>query len=515
MLSSPPTASTTVLITADQCSRRNTALVGCDLASTVVVMIESLLELRRPRLHKRKIVLLLSVMRHFAADLERAGWTVDYYREQESVQAAFAQHVARFRPMHVRMMQQSEWGQTEAWCAIARTAGLATDVTPHCNFISTPADFDALQKTPSSRVTLDIFYRRMRQTTGLLMDGTHPAGGAWNYDADNRKPPRAGLRFTPAPRFEPDAITADVIATVEQRFAAHPGLVGDFAIAVTYADASTLLEHFCTQRLRTFGPWQDAMLAGERTMSHSLLSAAINTGLLHPLEVCARAESAYRDGTAPLASVEGFIRQIIGWREYIWRVYWKMMPAYRERNALEANLPLPAFYWTGETNMSCMRDALAHVRETAYAHHILRLMVLGNFALIAGCDPVATNDWFWAMFIDGYDWVMVPNVIGMALHADGGYVGTKPYAASANYINTMSNYCGTCRYDRKAIDTDDACPFNALYWDFIARNEARFERNPRMSVIVRNWQRRAPTWQAAVREKAERTREALRSGGDI
>jgi deoxyribodipyrimidine photolyase-related protein len=192
-----------------------------------------------------------------------------------------------------------------------------------------------------------------------------------------------------------------------------------------------------------------------------------------------------------------------------------MRPASRERNALAADLPLPSFYWTGATKMACMRDALAHVRETAYAHHILRLMVLGNFALIAGCDPVETNDWFWAMFIDGYDWVMVPNVIGMALHADGGYVGTKPYAASANYINTMSNYCGSCHYERKAIDTDDACPFNGLYWDFVARNETRFEHNPRMSVIVRNWQRRSPAWRAAVRAKAHRTREALRSGADV
>ncbi len=509
------TAPTTIWITADQCSARNLALLAGDRATTVILMIESLDALRRPPFHKRKLVLLLAVMRHFAADLERAGWTVDYYREHDDRGAAFAQHVARFAPRAVVMMQQSEWGHTEALCAIVRAAGLDVDVVPHVNFVSHAADFNALQKTPTARVTMDIFYRRMRAKTGLLMDGGKPAGDAWNYDAANREPPVAGLRFAAVPRFEPDRITADVIALVERRFAEHPGIIGDFALAVTRADALTLLETFCSQRLDTFGPWQDAMVSGERTMSHSLLSAAINTGLLHPLEVCERAQAAYRDGSARLASVEGFIRQIIGWREYIWRVYWKMMPTYRERNALGADLPLPAFYWTGQTRMACLHEAVAHVRETAYAHHILRLMILGNFALIAGCDPVETNDWFWAMFIDGYDWVMVPNVIGMSLHADGGYVGTKPYAASANYIHKMSNYCASCPYDRKGVDADDACPFNALYWDFVARHEARFERNPRMSVIVRNWQRRPTAWQRAVRAKAARTRETLRSGGAI
>jgi deoxyribodipyrimidine photolyase-related protein len=504
--------STTIWIAADQCTPRNSALVGVDRGAAVVLMIESVVRASPRSEHKRKLVLVYAVMRHFAADLRAAGWTIDYYAEHDALESALASHVERLRPARLRMMQQSEWGITEAMTAAARAAGLDVEVTPHANFVSEPADFDGLAKTDSARVTLDIFYRAMRRKTGLLMDGGQPAGGAWNFDAKNRKRPQPGLRFAPVPSFEPDAITRDVIAFVERRFADHPGVVGDFRLAVTRRDALAALEHFCAQRLDTFGPWQDAMIAGERNMSHSLLSAYINTGLLHPLEVCARAELAYRDGTARLESVEGFIRQVIGWREYVWRVYWKMMPAYRERNALGAHLPLPAFYWTGETDLFCLREALAHVRETAYAHHILRLMVLGNFALLAGCDPIETNDWFWAMFIDGYDWVMVPNVIGMALHADGGYVGTKPYCASANYINTMSDYCKRCRYDQKSIVTDDACPFNALYWDFIARNEARFSRNTRMAVIVRNWQRRPESWRAAVRAKAQRITEALSRG---
>jgi deoxyribodipyrimidine photolyase-related protein len=254
------------------------------------------------------------------------------------------------------------------------------------------------------------------------------------------------------------------------------------------------------------------MIAGERELSHAHLAYAINVGLLHPLEVAERAERAYRDGSAPLASVEGFVRQIIGWREYIWRVYWKRMPSYRARNALDATLPLPRLFRDGTTAMHCLADVLESVRATGYAHHIQRLMILGNFALLAGVDPVATNDWFWSMFIDAYDWVMVPNVVGMALHADGGEVGTKPYAASANYINRMSNYCASCRYDPKRTTGEDACPFNALYWDFIDRNAPRFVRNPRMAVIVRSWMKRDADEARAIRERAVAVRARLSDG---
>jgi deoxyribodipyrimidine photolyase-related protein len=503
---------TTIWIAADQCTSRNSALAEVDPKAAVIVMIESIAQARKPAYHQRKLVLTFAVMRHFAVDLRAAGWNVDYYAEHAEASDAFARHVERYAPDHVRLMQQSEWGVTEAMCAIAAAAGLRVTVTSHVNFVSAAADLDSLGKTASARVTMDVFYRHMRRKTGLLMDGREPAGGNWNYDAENRERPQAGLSFAPVPRFEPDAITRDVIAMVERRFGDHPGTIGDFCLAVGRHEALSLLEHFCTQRLDTYGPWQDAMVTGNPTMSHSLLSAAINTGLLDPLEVCERAELAYRNGTARLQSVEGFIRQIIGWREYIWRVYWKLMPAYRERNALGADLPLPEFYWTGQTQMFCLRTALETVRETAYAHHIVRLMVLGNFALLAGFDPIETNDWFWAMFIDGYDWVMVPNVIGMSLHADGGYVGTKPYCASANYINKMSNYCGSCRYDHKAVETDDGCPFNALYWDFLARNEARFSHNHRMAMMLRNWQRRPGSERAAIRVRAARIREALRRG---
>jgi deoxyribodipyrimidine photolyase-related protein len=400
-------------------------------------------------------------------------------------------------------------------CAIAERHGCRVTVTPHANFISTAEDYDRLLTRDDARVTMETFYRSMRRATGLLMDGGAPAGGAWNFDAENRRPPERGRRFPAVPRYEPDAITREAIALVERRFPDNPGTIGDFALAVRRADALHALDAFVAERLPTFGPWQDAMVAGEGEMSHAHLAYAINVGLLHPLEVARRAERAYRAGRVPLASAEGFIRQVIGWREYVWRVYWKRMPAYRERNALGATAALPAFFHTGETAMFCLADVLTAVRATGYAHHIQRLMILGNFALIAGLEPVAVNDWFWAMFVDGYDWVMVPNVIGMALHADGGEVGTKPYAASANYINRMSDYCGRCRYDPKQTTTPDACPFNALYWDFVDRNAGRFARNPRMAVIVRSWAGRDPATQSAVRRRAAELLDRFGSGESV
>ncbi|BDE07308.1 (6-4) photolyase [Vulcanimicrobium alpinum] len=495
---------------------RNSALAGADPARSIVLMIESVARGAMLPYHKRKLVLIYAVMRHFAEDLRAAGWRVDYRAEQPDFAQAFAAHVAVSAPSRLRIEEQSEWGMTERLCALAHEHGLPVDVTPPSNVVSEPEDYDRLLRGDGARVTMETFYRAMRVKTGVLMDGAEPAGGRWNFDRENRSPPpKTGLRFAPRATFPPDAITRGAIATVETHFGDHPGDIGDWDLPVTRTDALAMLDDFCERRLDTFGPWQDAMVAGERAMSHSLLSAAINVGLLHPLEVVERAELAFRSGRARLASVEGFVRQVLGWREFVWRTYRCWMPEYKERNALGADLPLPAFYRDGQTRMFCMREAVSHVRETAYAHHILRLMVLGNFALIAGVVPREAHDWFHAMFVDGYDWVMAPNAIGMALHADGGLVGTKPYAASANYIAKMSNYCGRCRYDPKQATGEDACPFNALYWDFIARNERRFAANHRMRVIVRAWAGRPAAWRVAVRERARLLRERMRAGAPV
>ncbi len=504
---------TTVWITGDQCTPHNSALRGLDASRTVVLMIESLAHARRLPFHKRKLVLIFAAMRGFADDLRSAGWTVDYYEERDNDEAPLAEHVARYGPRRIRTMMQSEFGVDARLRALADVHECAFETTEHANFVSTAAEFERLFARGQKRVTMETFYRKMRVKTGILMDGDVPAGGAWNFDAENRRPPKRGMRFPPEPHVPLGNHASDAIALVEKRFANNPGEIGNFDVPVTRAGALAYADDFFRNRLADFGPYEDAMLAGEARLYHSRLSAAINVGLLHPLELCERAERAYRAGAVPLASAEGFVRQLIGWREFVWQSYWRTMPEYRTRNALGADLPLPAFYIDGETDMACQRDAHRTVRELGWAHHIVRLMVLGNFALLAGVEPQTVTDWFWYMFVDGYDWVMVPNVIGMTLHADGGLIGTKPYAASANYIDKMSDYCGGCPYDRRKTTGDAACPYNALYWDFIARNERRFASNPRMALVVRNWASRDATVKAAIRERADTLRATLRAGG--
>jgi deoxyribodipyrimidine photolyase-related protein len=482
---------------------QNSALVDCDKKNTTVLMIESIARAKQRPYHKRKLVLIYSVMRHYAAELKKSGWHVDYCEERDNFEDALKEHIEERKPANFRMMEQSEFGVTEKM--IKNLGGIPCDVTPQTQFISSAEDFESLHKTPESRITMETFYHKMRMKTGLLMDGKEPFGGSWNYDKENRQPAGKALHFQKPISSPADKVTADVIEMVNRHFSSHPGTVSKstWNLAVTRADALREAEDFFENRLDLFGPYQDAMVTGEVSMNHSMLSAYINVGLLHPLELAREAESRYLKGTARLASVEGFIRQLIGWREYIWRVYWRLMPEYRKRNSLLAKNSLPQFFWTGDTDMNCMREALSHVREFAYAHHILRLMVLGNFSMLAALEPVEVNDWFWAMFIDGYDWVMVPNVIGMVLHADGGYVGTKPYAASANYINKMSDYCKKCKYNAKAVVGKDACPFNSLYWDFLARNYKKFENNHRMVMMMRNLTGKSEEQIAEIRDQAK------------
>ncbi len=506
---------TTVWITGDQCSPWNSALAGLDKRRTTVLFVESMARSASLPYHKRKLVLIFAAMRGFAGDLGAAGWRIDYRAEEESYESPLADHIARYAPERFRMMTQSEFGLDDRLRAAIARYGLETDITPHAHFVSTADEFAELFSRGQSRVTMETFYRKMRRKTGLLMDGVEPAGGAWNFDAENRRPPSKGMRFPESPTIPLRDNVRDAIELVERRFPDHPGEIGAFDIPTTRADALAYADDFFEHRLANFGPYEDAMLAREDRLYHSRLSAPINVGLLHPLELCERAEAAYRAGRAPLASVEGFVRQLIGWREFVWQTYWRLMPEYRTRNALGADLPVPRFYHDGDTDMACQREAHRTVRELGWAHHIVRLMILGNFALIAGIDPQAMTDWFWYMFVDGYDWVMVPNVIGMTLHADGGFVGTKPYAASANYINRMSDYCGGCRYDPKKTTGDDACPYNALYWDFIDRNERRFANNTRMSLPLRNWAGRSDDAKTAIRDRAAHLRTSLRAGARI
>ncbi len=478
-------------------------------------MIESLARSRERRYHKRKLALVFAAMRGFADDLRAAGWSVDYYSEREDFETPLAEHIAQYRPAGFAMMAQSEYGVTQRMVTAVAAHGVQCDVLPHGNFVSAPEDFARFFIGGRQRVTMEHFYRWMRRKTGLLMDGDEPAGGIWNCDRQNRRPPPRNLRPPKEPTVPLRPRAREAIALVERHFAGNPGTLADFDIPTTRADALEYANDFFANRLKDFGAYEDAMLRGERRLYHSRLSASLNIGLLHPLELCERAELAYRTGTAPLQSVEGFVRQLIGWREFVWQTYWRLMPEYRARNALAAHAPVPAAYDDGLTDMLCIREAMRSTLELGWAHHILRLMVLGNFALLVGVEPQAMTDWFWEMFVDGYDWVMVPNVVGMALHADGGFVGTKPYAAAANYINRMSDYCGACRYDPKRTVAADACPYNALYWDFLGRHEKRFEGNPRMQLTLRAWRAKDEPWRSGVRERARMLRETLADGGRL
>ena len=336
---------------------------------------------------------------------------------------------------------------------------------------------------------MEFFYREMRRKLGILMDGGQPLGGRWNFDSENRRPPASGLLIPQPHMVEPDDITREVLALVASRFPDNFGDLEPFHFAVTRRDALEALELFITERLAEFGDYQDAMLSGQPWMYHSHISMYLNCGLLEPLECVEAAEQAYREGLAPLNAVEGFIRQLIGWREFVRGIYWLRMPQYRELNALNATRRLPWFYWDGNTEMNCLRQCVTETRQHAYAHHIQRLMVLGNFALLAGIHPHDVNEWFLVVYADAYEWVELPNVTGMSQFADGGFLGSKPYASSGSYIKRMSDYCRSCRYDVKQRTGEDACPFNYLYWDFLERHRSLLSANPRMAMMYRTWDR--------------------------
>ena len=504
---------TLIPILGDQLSGRLAALRDVDPGTAIILMMEVATEATYVKHHPKKITLILSAMRHFAASLQANGWHVDYVQLDDpgntgsftgEVERALTRHAAE----HIRVVEAGEWRvqqMLESWQA---RFGCPVEILPDDRFICSIADFKRWAKGRRTLV-MEFFYRDMRRGTGLLMDGDQPEGGRWNFDTENRKVPPHGLNYPGPERFEPDAITRDVIALVQQRFGTHFGALEPFGFPVTRAQAKLALKHFVENALSGFGDFQDAMLTEQDYLYHSAVSPALNCGLLTPKEVCAAAEAAYRAGNAPLNAVEGFIRQIIGWREYVRGVYWLEMPGMADANALGATRPLPEFYWTGETDMRCLARAVDQTRRNAYAHHIQRLMVLGNFAMLAGIDPKAIDAWFLVVYADAYQWVELPNVIGMSQYADGGRLGSKPYAAGGAYISRMSDYCAACRYDVKAKTGPNACPFNALYWDFLARHEARFRSNRRMGNMYATWDRMSDTQRAAYRASARVFLESL------
>ena len=476
-----------ILVLGDQLSMGVAALRHADKAGDVVVMAEVMAEGTYVPHHPQKIALFLSAMRHFAADLARDGWTVAYTKlddpeNSQSIGGELVRRAAEHGAVEVLATRPGEWR------LIAALDDLPLTVTQHSDdrFICSEAEFAAWAEG-RKQLRMEWFYREMRRKTGLLMDGDQPAGGQWNFDHDNRKPAKADL-LRPRPlRFAPDAETEAVLALVEARFPKHFGALRPFGWAVTREDALTALAHFIDQSLPRFGDEQDAMLTNDPVLSHSLLSPYLNLGLLDPAEVCKAAQAAWQSGRAPLNAVEGFVRQIIGWREFMRGVYLREGPDYTARNTLQAQRALPDLYWGKPTKMACLSHAVAQTRDMSYAHHIQRLMVTGNFAMLAGIYPGAVHEWYLSVYIDALEWVEAPNTIGMSQFADGGVVGSKPYAASGAYIDRMSDYCGDCAYRVKEKTGPRACPFNLLYWDFLIRHRARFEGNPRMAQMYRTW----------------------------
>ena len=497
---------TLVPILGDQLTLTIASLRGLDPAGTVVLMMEVADETTYVRHHRQKIAFILSAMRHHADALRAAGWHVDYVRLDDpdnsgSFTGEVARAIARHAPDRIVVTEAGEWRVAAMLDSWATLFGLPVAIRRDDRFIASHAEFEEWAES-RRELTMEFFYREMRARTGLLMDGGNPEGGRWNFDTENRKPAERDLLMPRPLSFAPDAVTHDVLALVAERFPDHPGALDGFAYAVTATDAAAQADAFFADALPRFGDFEDAMLTGERFLWHSILSPYINAGLLDPLDLCRRAEAEYDAGRAPLNSVEGYIRQIIGWREYMRGIYWREGPDYAQRNFLGATRQLPAFYWTGETDMHCMAEALGQTLATAHAHHIQRLMVTGNFALLIGADPYQVHLWYLEVYIDAYEWVELPNTLGMSQFGDGGLLGSKPYAASGAYINRMSDYCRHCRYDVKQRVGPDACPFNALYWDFMVRNEDKLGRNRRLAMPYRNWRRMDAATQDAIRAQA-------------
>ncbi|OJF94369.1 cryptochrome/photolyase family protein [Pararhizobium antarcticum] len=497
-----------IFILGDQLSPSISSLKDASPGRDVILLCEVADETRYVRHHKKKIAFLFSAMRHFAEEMRQAGFQVDYIRLDDpantgSFTGELERAAARHAVERVCVTEPGEWRVAEMMKGWAARLGIPVEIREDTRFLCSRAAFSAWAEG-RKQMRMEYFYRDMRRKSGLLMRGDAPEGGRWNYDADNRKPAVPDLFAEGHAGFSPDATTGRVLELVAARFADHFGSLEDFRFAVTRADAEMALDHFIEHHLALFGDYQDAMLSADPFLHHSLLSAYINVGLLDPLVVCRRVERAYLEGKAPLNCVEGFIRQIIGWREYVRGVYWLKMPDYAQANFFENDRPLPDFYWTAETDLNCLKTVISETRDNAYAHHIQRLMITGNFAMLAGVRPADIHRWYLEVYVDAFEWVELPNVIGMSQFADGGFLGSKPYAAGGNYIGRMSDYCETCRYDVKKKTGEGACPFNALYWDFLDRNAQRLRGNPRLGPVYSTWDRMGGAQKEDTRASAAR-----------
>ncbi|RFP77338.1 cryptochrome/photolyase family protein [Hydrogenophaga borbori] len=491
-----------VVVLGDQLDPQSSAFDGFDATRDRVWMCEAAEESTHVWSSQQRIVQFLAAMRHFAAALRERGLPIDYQTLREGGLAdALGEAVARWRPQRVRLTWPGDWRVLQALRLAVGDTPL--DLLEDRHFFCSTERF-ARHARGRRSLRLESFYREMRREHGVLMDGDGPCGGVWNLDGENRAAFGAqGPGFLPPPaRFEPDALTAEVIALVRARFGDHPGQAEPFGWPVTRAQALQAMRQFIDERLAHFGHWQDAMWGGEPWLYHAQLSAALNLKLLHPRELVAAAEGAWRAGRVPLASAEGFIRQILGWREYVRGVYWLKMPAYADHNALDARRALPAWYWSGDTPMRCLSDAIGQTLRHGYAHHIQRLMVTGLFALLYGVEPKQVHAWYLSVYVDAVEWVELPNTLGMSQYADGGLLASKPYIATGRYIERMSDHCRGCRFDPGQRTGERACPFTTLYWDFLVRHAARFAAHPRLAPQLRHLDRIGPEERAAIAARA-------------
>lgn len=501
-----------VLVLGDQLWLGNPALADFDATHDAVLMIEAHSEGTAVWSHKARIALFLSAMRHFCNEVHRQGWRYHYVALDDGTRTlSFADHlreaIQRLKPEIVQVCEPGEWRMLETVQNTASACDVPLQVLPDTHFMCSREQF-ARWASGRKELRMEYFYREMRRQHGVLVQGrgktAEPEGGQWNFDAENRQGyPKTGPGDIPPPAlFAPDRVTTEVLALVAKHFPDHPGSLDHFVWPVTRAQGLEALQRFVDARLEHFGPHQDAMWTGTPWGWHGIISVALNLHLIDPREVIAAAEQAYRERGLPLASVEGFIRQVLGWREFIRGMYWLDMPQMKTANHYNHQRRLPAWYWTGETQMACMRDVVGQTLKYGFAHHIQRLMVTGQFALLAEISPQQVADWYLAVYVDAIEWVELPNVAGMALYADGGRFTSKPYIASGQYIKRMSNYCQGCRYKPDQRTGEDACPVTTLYWHFLDRHEPALKANARTALMVRNIARLSEDERASIRSHA-------------